>query len=69
MPWRVSGSCVKWSDEEIKIIKNHFSTFIKNKQAPKKHDVEEVMKKYPKMFSKRNWVTIKAYVYNCYRDR
>lgn len=58
-----------WSTEQSRIVRQFFDKHIKEKIAPKKREVEELKGKYPTLFKNRNWVIIKAFVYNCYRQK
>lgn len=60
---------IRWTKEQRQVITSHFKIHIKNKQAPRKHEVEELIKKHKTFFKDRNWVKIKAVVYNCYKKQ
>lgn len=51
---------------QARILRTFFAKHIKEKIAPKKHEVELLIKDHPTVI-KAERVTIKAYVYNCYR--
>ncbi|KAJ8929599.1 hypothetical protein NQ314_017706, partial [Rhamnusium bicolor] len=57
----------KWSEEQKSAITSFFKDHIKNKKVPKKNEVEDLINSNKTLFEGRNWVVIKAYVYNCYR--
>lgn len=57
----------RWTEKEKKIMKDFFKKNIKNRQAPKKNEVEEFKTQYPNLFKNKGWVIIKAFVYNCYK--
>ncbi|XP_018578165.1 uncharacterized protein LOC108916403 [Anoplophora glabripennis] len=59
----------KWTQKQKDIVITFFKDHIKYKKAPKKHEVEMFLSKYPGLFKSRNWITIKAFVYNLYRDK
>lgn len=59
---------IRWTEEQKQIIKNHFKNHIKKKQAPRKNEVEKLIENHVNLFKDKNWVKIKAYVYNCYKD-
>lgn len=44
-----------------------FQDHIRNKRAPRKEETELFMKKHPELYQDKNWVTIKAFVYNTYK--
>ncbi|CAH0560639.1 unnamed protein product [Brassicogethes aeneus] len=56
-----------WSDKEKKVTEDFFKTHIKQKKAPKKAEVTELINKYPDLFKNRTWATIKVYVQNKYK--
>ncbi|CAH0549729.1 unnamed protein product [Brassicogethes aeneus] len=58
---------VRWEDKQKKLIKSHFENHIKNKKAPNKKEAVEFIEKFNDIFQDRNWVTVKAFVYNCYK--
>lgn len=60
---------IRFTECEKQNMNNYFRNHIQNKIAPKKDEVKKFMKKYKNMFMNKNWVKIKAYVYNCYRDK
>ncbi|CAG9817738.1 unnamed protein product [Phaedon cochleariae] len=60
---------IRWTEEQKRIISTFFRDHIRNKIAPKKLEVEKLMQQNKKLFKSKNWVKIKAYVYNCYRDK
>lgn len=66
---REKRSKTTWSGRQITSVKNHFNKHIRTKTASKKKEVMELVNKYPSIFSNLNWVNIKAYVYNEYRER
>ncbi|KAG5863048.1 hypothetical protein JTB14_030290 [Gonioctena quinquepunctata] len=56
-----------WTKQQKQIISNYFSNHIERKQAPKKHEINEFVEKYPKLFTNRKWTSIKAVVFNLYK--
>lgn len=58
-----------WTEKQKSVILNHFKKHIKTKQAPKKHECMELMKRQPKLFTEKNWVQVKVLVYNSYRTK
>lgn len=59
---------IPWTKDQKKIISTYFANHIKNKQAPKKHEIEEFIIEHPD-FENRNWATIKAVVFNIYSGK
>lgn len=57
----------RWDVQQKKIMEKYFQKYIRKKQAPSKSDCLKFKEKYPKLFADRDWVTIKTFVYNCYR--
>ncbi|CAG9764523.1 unnamed protein product [Ceutorhynchus assimilis] len=53
-----------WNETQAKILRSFFAKHIKEKIAPKKHEVELLIKEYPKVFKGRKWVTIKANLFS-----
>lgn len=69
-----SGKCeqkkigrIAWTQKQKEVMTDFFKAHIKNKHAPKKKEVEELRTKYVKLFENKNWIKIKAFVYNCYK--
>lgn len=58
---------IPWTDEQKRRMNSFFGDHIKNKRAPKKHEVEEFLSSHIKLFENKNWVKIEAYVYICYK--
>ncbi|XP_015111517.1 uncharacterized protein LOC107037467 [Diachasma alloeum] len=58
-----------WTPQQIAVVKNHFKQHIKNKKASKKLECEELIKKHPTLLGNKDWVRVKIYVYNSYRDK
>lgn len=46
-----------------------FKTHIKNKIAPKRAECLEMRDKYLHEFKDKNWVQIKVFVYNTYKNK
>ncbi|KAI4463247.1 hypothetical protein MML48_4g00000716 [Holotrichia oblita] len=59
----------RWTEEQKKVLKEFFSTHIKQMKPPRKIEVETLLKDRKKLFEGRNWVNIKAFVYNCYKKK
>uniref|UniRef100_A0A6P7GX39 Uncharacterized protein LOC114343359 n=1 Tax=Diabrotica virgifera virgifera TaxID=50390 RepID=A0A6P7GX39_DIAVI len=57
----------RWTEEQKQVVIEHFHRHIKDKVSPKKAEVEEFLKQYKTIFIGRNWVCVKAFVYNVYR--
>ncbi|KAF5286265.1 hypothetical protein FQR65_LT12749 [Abscondita terminalis] len=45
-----------WSSAQIHLVKKEFKSHIDKKQAPKKHECEEFLKKHPHLFKDKDWV-------------
>lgn len=60
---------VPWSKLERDTVIKYFSKHIRNKIAPKKKETNEFKEKYPNLFYDKDWVKIKTFVYNQYRDK
>lgn len=58
-----------WTAEQKHRIAHYFKTHIKNKQAPKKSEVDEFMNEHPNLYKGRKWTSIKAVVYNIYTEK
>nr|CAI5843083.1 unnamed protein product [Callosobruchus analis] len=66
---REGMSNCKWKKAmDYNVVKKHFKQHIKKKQ-PQKNECEDLLKKYPQLFHNKNWVRIKTYVYNQYRNK
>lgn len=60
---------ISWSSNEKKIIASYFAENIKNKRAPKRHEVDKLVETYPDIFGGKPWTSIKAVVYNIYTGK
>lgn len=58
----------KWNAVEKDHMCNYFKNFITNKKPPKKKDVEEFKIKEKDLFENINWLRIKTFVYNQYKN-
>ncbi|KAL1490034.1 hypothetical protein ABEB36_013945 [Hypothenemus hampei] len=58
----------KWSREEQNIVKRYFRENIKNKITPRKTECEDFLKQYGNQFLNKDWVRIKTFVYNQFRN-
>lgn len=58
-----------WTDEQKRIISEHFAENIKRKEAPKQLEVKKFVELYPELFRERKWTSIKAVVYNIYTGK
>ncbi|KAL1516177.1 hypothetical protein ABEB36_000096 [Hypothenemus hampei] len=60
---------IKWSSEEQKIIKHYFRENIKNKITPRKTECQNFLEQYGSQFINKDWVRIKTFVYNTFRNK
>lgn len=60
---------IPWTEEQKRVTEFFFSNHIKEKIPPKKDEVMMLKEKYPKLFSNKPYPTIKAYVWNKYRNK
>ncbi|KAK9879923.1 hypothetical protein WA026_008427 [Henosepilachna vigintioctopunctata] len=58
--------CVKWSDDEKRVVKKYFADHIKRAIPPKEKECANLKKKYPNLLSNRDWKKIKVFVQNLY---
>lgn len=58
----------KWSDEEIKLVKKHFQSYINKKINPGKTKCLEVLGKEP-ILQTRTWMQLNTYVNNIYKKK
>lgn len=58
-----------WTEEEKKVVLKYFERNIKIKAAPKKHECLLLVEQNPSLFLPSDWVRIKTFVYNSYRDK
>lgn len=58
----------KWTSQQKEIVKAAFKDHIKSKRAPRKEETEVFMKKHGDLFKDKSWVTVKAFIYNAYKD-
>lgn len=59
---------VRWTTEEKRIVRKYFDKHVKNKVTPRKYECDEFMKKHAKTLIGKDWVKIKTFVYNCFRQ-
>ncbi|XP_050510332.1 uncharacterized protein LOC126887053 [Diabrotica virgifera virgifera] len=59
----------KWSDNEKQVLLQYFEKHIEKKITPRKHECDELLKLHPHVFENKDWVRIKTYVYNTFRER
>lgn len=59
---------VRWTTEEKVIVRKYFDNHVKNKVTPRKYECDEFMKKHGKSLIGKDWVKIKTFVYNCFRE-
>ncbi|XP_050314709.1 uncharacterized protein LOC126749100 isoform X2 [Anthonomus grandis grandis] len=57
----------RWLEEDKKIVRGYVQDHIKNKKAPKKHEVETFLDHHKSFLKKTNWVKLKPFVCNCYK--
>lgn len=58
-----------WTPTQKKIIAEYFSHHIKEKKAPKQHEVVARTNIYPEFFKDKKWTSIKAVIYNIYTGK
>lgn len=58
----------KWNRKEKEIMCKYFKTFITDKKAPKKKEVEDFKLKAKELFGNISWLRIKTFVYNQYKN-
>ncbi|KAG5881868.1 hypothetical protein JTB14_008683 [Gonioctena quinquepunctata] len=68
MKLKSTGCRKRWKKEEKDIMLRYFKHFIKDRKAPKKCEVEEFKLKEKEVFSNIDWLRIKTFIYNQYRD-
>ncbi|KAL1487660.1 hypothetical protein ABEB36_015637 [Hypothenemus hampei] len=59
----------QWNEDQIKLVKQHFKEHIRTKTAPKKQECLKLYEEYPTILHNKDWVRIKTFVYNCYRQK
>ncbi|KAF5288500.1 hypothetical protein FQA39_LY15429 [Lamprigera yunnana] len=59
---------IRWTAEQKKLVSSHFKKHIKLKQAPKKNECEEFRSQHKHILGALDWVRIKTFVYNEYKD-
>lgn len=60
---------VRWSEEEKRLVCAYFKEHIKKKIPPKKHECELFLEKKGNLMVNKDWVRIKTFVYNIYRQQ
>ncbi|KAF5280779.1 hypothetical protein FQA39_LY18003 [Lamprigera yunnana] len=59
---------IRWTAEQKKLVSSHFKKHIKLKQAQKKNECEEFRSQHKHILGALDWVRIKTFVYNEYKD-
>ncbi|KAK4885629.1 hypothetical protein RN001_001900 [Aquatica leii] len=65
---KLSGR-IRWTAEEKKIVLEYFSLHLKNKKTPKKHKCDQFFLKHGNSLTNKDWVRVKTFVYNAFRDK
>ncbi|CAH1958498.1 unnamed protein product [Acanthoscelides obtectus] len=65
---KISGRTF-WTSEQALLVKKHFKSHISTKKAPKKNECMQLIGKYPEIFHDKDWVRVKTFVYNIYRNK
>ncbi|XP_063931247.1 uncharacterized protein LOC135143317 [Zophobas morio] len=60
---------VRWTETEKKIVTDYFKLHIQKKITPKKHECDELLAKHADVFVNKDWVRIKTFVYNVFRQK
>jgi hypothetical protein len=60
---------VRWSENEKKIVTEYFKNHIRKKITPKKHECDQLLAKHGDVFLHKDWVRIKTFVYNVFREK
>lgn len=58
---------IRWTNQQKAVMNTYFKEHIRYKKPPKKNEVEALIQENKVLFKEKNWVKIKAYVYNCYK--
>lgn len=62
------GHRVRWSEKQKSIVKQHFQQHIRKKIPPKKDECLELIKKNKAILSNLDWVKVKTFIYNIYKN-
>lgn len=65
---KISGR-IRWSDQEKKIVLEYFKEHIRKKITPKKEECNEFLKVKGRRLLNKDWVRIKTFVYNVFRQK
>lgn len=60
---------VRWSDHEKKLVLEYFKEHTRNKVTPKKEECEDFLKVKGEKMINKDWVRIKTFVYNFFRQK
>lgn len=63
---KVRRNLVKWTEEQKKLARKFFVEKIRLKQPPKKGECENLISKFPNVFSNKDWKKIKVFIQNEY---
>lgn len=63
-----SGTRPRWQSNQKKMMLSYFKNHVKDKKALKKHECEKFLEKFEKDFEGVNWVRVKTFIFNVYRQ-
>ncbi|CAH0558692.1 unnamed protein product [Brassicogethes aeneus] len=58
-----------WNNEQTMLLKKYFKEHISSKKPPKKQECVQLIEKFPDILHNKDWVKIKTFIYNCYRQK
>lgn len=62
------GNRVRWTQKQKDIVKQHFQKHIKKKIPPKKDECLELLQKNKTILANLDWIKVKTFVYNIYKN-
>lgn len=60
---------VPWTSQEKKVVLQFFRNHIKNKRPPKRGECEDLISNNPELLKNRNWLKIKVFIQNQYKNK
>lgn len=59
---------VPWTEEQKQVVRNYFLTNIERKKPPKRLECEDLKSLYPELLKNKDWLKIKVFIQNLYKN-
>ncbi|KAI4463220.1 hypothetical protein MML48_4g00004244 [Holotrichia oblita] len=60
---------VPWTENQKKVVLDYFKTHIKANRPPKRGECDDLISKYSDLLKNKNWLKIKVFVQNQYKNK